>query len=319
MKKPKGKKFEDLTKEFFKDLFGKCGYQVLEARNQKSGTQNGFDVLVRFLDRDNNEKRFHIECKDYSQTINWTDLLTKIHELDSSAYIPDAFIGISPKSSISNVNHNSLEKIKTRVKFPIELWSPDSSVDEIFALNKEIYNEIYENDAPQVNSKNVIIGFKSIIENILQEKRTLCALKKILIKECNKDPKERKKFKINLDKKLDTVLDEDDPIRIEYHKLRCDYKVFIEELQDVNNELRSDIINWQNDLRLLASRLTRKFKNDSNYNSTNFFNDFFKEAERRLYLFFQNEKYSGDFEKLLNGIVFELAAECPLDWSCLDE
>ena len=40
----KGDSFENDTLEFVKRLFGELGYQVIEARKQKSGTQYGFDI-----------------------------------------------------------------------------------------------------------------------------------------------------------------------------------------------------------------------------------------------------------------------------------
>jgi len=84
-------------------------------------------------------------------------------------------------------------------------------------------------------------------------------------------------------------------------------------LQDIDNNLRLNILNWQNDLRSVAKRLTKKFQLKG-YSTEDFFFEFFEVADQRLMHFLQNEHYSGQIDKLLNGIVFELAAECPLDW-----
>ena len=100
-----------------------------------------------------------------------------------------------------------------------------------------------------------------------------------------------------------------------YHQLRVNYKVFLEDLIDVNNDLRIKIQKWQDDMRHRARRLTRKFNIDESYNSTQFFEDFFDDAEKQLLKFYSENELKEDEEKLLNGIVFELAAECPLNWS----
>ncbi len=311
----KGKSFEKQTELFFREFFEGIGYLVVEIRVQKAGTQYGFDVLVRILDENNVERKIHLECKDYSVSLDWKEFLDKIVQLDASAYVPDIFIGLSPKASVSNVNHSSLENLRTKLRFPIRLWSPDTKLEELFAINETVYPLIYGTaKIPTVDKIKLLKDYKVIIKALLDEKLLMGLTNKIIINCATKDPKEDKFLKINLDKKLDAVFDEKDPVRIEYHKLRCDYKIYLEELEDVNNELRTNIIRWQNDLRLMAERLTRKFKDDVNYTPKQFFNEFFTEADKRLYVFFNNEHYSGDVEKLLNGIIFELAAECPLDW-----
>ena len=67
-------------------------------------------------------------------------------------------------------------------------------------------------------------------------------------------------------------------------------------------------------MRYRAKRLTKKFNFDSSYNSQQFYIDFFEDAEKQLLSFYAENELKEDSEKLLNGIVFELAAECPLDW-----
>ena len=117
-----------------------------------------------------------------------------------------------------------------------------------------------------------------------------------------------------MDRKLNAVFEIDDPDRIQYHQYRCDYKVYLESLTDINNTLRNKILNWQDNLRIKASRLTKKFESDENYTPTKFFHDFFDIADKELLTFYNVEKLDGYNEKLLHGVIFELAAECPLDW-----
>ena len=67
-------------------------------------------------------------------------------------------------------------------------------------------------------------------------------------------------------------------------------------------------------MRLKADRLTKKFNIDETYSSANFFHDFFNEAEQEILTFYKDFELKGDKEKLLHGVVMELAAQCPLDW-----
>jgi hypothetical protein len=156
--------------------------------------------------------------------------------------------------------------------------------------------------------------FKAYVGCIIKEKQILKYANRIEVKDSITKPNEDESFLTNLDKKLNEIIDKTDPEREAYHKLRCDYKVYLEELTDVNNPLRLRIINWQDNLRIKAKRLTKKFLNDDTYTPTKFFHDFFEVAEKDLCEFYSAEKLGGDKEKILNGVVFELAAECPLDW-----
>ena len=54
---------------------------------------------------------------------------------------------------------------------------------------------------------------------------------------------------------------------------------------------------------------------DEDYTPKNFFHDFFEEAEKELITFYKDFEIKGDRQKLLNGVVFELAAQCPLNWN----
>ena len=61
MSKNTGKEFEQLTKLFFSDLFQKIGFTVNKERIQKSGSQDGFDVLF-VISKDYIERKIFIEC-----------------------------------------------------------------------------------------------------------------------------------------------------------------------------------------------------------------------------------------------------------------
>lgn len=311
----KGSDFEKATQDFFEKIFKEMGFQVLSVRRQWSGTQNGFDIRINFLDSDEFERALFFECKDYDTALDWGHILEKIIELDAANYQVDGFIALSPKMDLSNINDNIAPKLNSKFKFPIRYLTPESHIKELFSIEKEIYKKIYGNSPTgTIDRKSILDRFKIYIGSILKEKQLLKFANRIEVKDSTKKPAEDGSFITNLDKKLNEVLDDNDPDREEYHKLRCDYKVYLEELTDVNNQLRLKIINWQDNLRIKAKRLTKKFSQDDTYTPTKFYNDFFEVAEKDLYEFYSAEKLDGDKEKILNGVVFELAAECPLDW-----
>ncbi len=313
-KKTKGSEFEELVHQFFENVFTELGYTVIEVRKQWAGTQNGFDVKVVFLDSENNERSIFFECKDYECTLSWNDILPKIIELESSNYAADGFIAISPKVEISNIDDNILPVIKDKFKFPIRFWTPDTKIKDVFCLNDIVYEKIYNEQCPEIDRAMYLNKLKNLIELIIAEKKLLSYTNKIEIAITRNTPNEDSNYVTNLDNKLNEVLSIDDEDRTAYHQYRCDYKIYLEGLTDVNNSLRLKIIKWQDNLRIKAKRLTKKFNTVEDYTPKRFFHDFFEEAERDLIRFYDAEKLFGDGEKLLNGVVFELAAECPLDW-----
>lgn len=311
----KGADFEKSSFDFFQKIFEEIGFQVLSVRKQWSGTQNGFDIRINFLDNDEFERNIFFECKDYDTALDWSNILEKILELDAANYQVDGFIALSPKMDLSNINDNVAINLNSKFKFPIRYLTPESKIKELFSIDKDIYERVYGVAPLAVKNRQAILDwFKAYIGSVLKEKQVLKFASRIEVKDSAIKPNEDASYITNLDKKLNEVLDANDPDRDEYHKLRCDYKVYLEELTDVNNQLRLKIINWQDNLRIKAKRLTKKFTQDTSYTPTKFFHDFFEIAEKDLYEFYSAEKLDGDKEKILNGVVFELAAECPLDW-----
>lgn len=311
----KGTDFELNTCAFLEALFKELGFLVIEARQQKTGTQNGFDVLIQFVDDYGKERNFHFECKDYTSPLNWEKISIKILELSAMGYSVDGFFAVSPKIDISNIHHHLANDLPNKVNFPVRHWTPESSVKEYFALAPEIYKEIYGEEAPRIDRDHILAKLKALISIVLNHKDTLSFADAIHIKEADREPTEDGELKTTLDRKLNSVLPEDDPERAEYHQQRCDYKLYLEELQDVNNQLRTKIIQWQDNMRIKAARLTSKFQTQPDYSSVKFFYDFFEAAETSLLVFLKDNQLTGDDQKLLNGVVFELAAECKLNWA----
>jgi len=312
-----GTEFESLTKPFFSDLFEKMGYGVLEVRNQNSGTQNGFDIKIIFVDKAFKERSLFIECKYYtSAKLDWAEIFTKQIELQASNYHPDGFILLSPRQILSNINDNAQIEFEKMSKVPVKFWTPDTNLEEIFALDIEIYEKVYDKPCKlSISESEVIYKTQLRIENILEQKDRFKVSNCISIEDTNRAPEEDDILVTRLDHKLNSVFNKDDEERLEYHKLRVNYKVYLEELQDVNNELRQKILKWQDNMRIKAKRLTKKYNFDPNSSAKDFYSEFFDIAEIELKTFYDKNDLKDDEEKLLNGIVFELAAECPLDWS----
>lgn len=310
-----GVEFENLVKPFFEKLFDDIGFVVLDVRNQNSGTQNGFDLIIEFLDSNNIDRQLFVECKYYDSKLSYTEILKKIFELNSSNYTPDGFIALSPKVDLSNIEHNVHEGLQQSFKFPMEFWTPSFKIEEMFALDADLFKKVYNKNVDVTfDRQKRLDSIKAKIDLILAKKDVLQVANIIEIEDAKEEPNETKDFKTNLDEKLNSVFDESNEIRLRLHQYRCNYKIYLEKLEDLNNILRNNILKWQDNLRIKADRLTFQFQSDPDYTPVKFYHDFFIAAENSLNTFFSNHDLSGDDEKLLHGVVLELAAECPLNW-----
>lgn len=312
-----GSDFEKLVKPFFKKIFGEMGFLVIQVRKQDSGDQNGFDISVLFLDEEEQEREFFIECKYYTTAkLDWADIFNKQLQLEASSHNPTAFIALSPLRDLSNIDYNIQSKVTKQFKYPVDFWTPDKEIEKLFALDAEVYKKVFDKQTCDISfDRDIEINrIKAIINNLIQKKEALRFADIISIQDTDKTPNENPNLKTTLDEKLNSILSEDDEHRIRYHRIRANYKVFIESLNDLNPILRTNILNWESNLRLKADRLTDNFNIDTNYTPHMFFHDFFKEAEKEILTFYSDFELKGDKEKLLQGVVFELAAQCPLDW-----
>lgn len=312
-----GSDFEKIVQPFFKGLFDQMGFTVLQVRKQSSGTQNGFDISVNFLDDNDQEREIFIECKYYTVAkLDWSEIFNKQVQLDASNHKPTAFIALSPLCDLSNIDHNVQAHAVKKFKYPVDFWTPDKDVAQMFALDEEVYKKVYDKPVCDIvidktKERNRI---KAMVNLLIQQKDALQFADIISINDSTKDPNEDAGLKTTLDEKLNSVLKPDDENRILFHRVRANYKVYIESFTDIDSELRTNILKWESNLRLKASRLTMNFNMDDNYTPQQFFKDFFKEAENEILTFFKDFELKGDREKLLQGVVFELAAQCPLDW-----
>jgi hypothetical protein len=313
-----GADFEELVQPFFKLMFEKLGFIVIQVRKQTSGTQNGFDISVSVLDRDSGtEYEFFFECKYYTTAnLEWAEIFNKQLQLEASCHKPTAFIALSPLCNLSNINHNIQSKIVEKFKYPVDFWTPDKDIDKMFALDRSVYERVFDKKCDfEIDEDKEVERMRLIIKKLIERKKALQYLDIVRIETAARDPSEEYMLKTTLDDKLNSIMKDDDYRRIEYHQIRVDYKVYLEDLVDVNPTLRDQIINWENNLRLKADRLTNNFKLDNQYTPAKFFHDFFQDAEKEILTFYKDFSLKGDKERLLYGVILELAAQCPLDWS----
>ncbi|MDP3470236.1 MAG: hypothetical protein Q8S14_00075 [Algoriphagus sp.] len=312
-----GSDFEKLVEPFFRKIFKEMGFLVIQVRKQDSGDQNGFDISILFLDDDEQDREFFIECKYYTTAnLYWVDIFSKQLQLEASSHNPTAFIALSPLRNLTNIEHNIQSKFIDQFKYPVDFWTPDKEIEKLFALDEEVYKKVFnKSNCDIVFDREVELNrIKAIINNLIQKKEALRFADVISIQDSDKDPNEDSSLKTTLDEKLDSILSKDDEHRIRYHRIRANYKVFVDGLSDLNPSLRENILNWESNLRLKADRLTSNFNIDDTYTPKRFFHDFFNEAEKEILTFYKDFELKGDKEKLLQGVVFELAAQCPLDW-----
>jgi len=252
-----GSDFEKIVKPFFKELFDQMGFMVLQVRKQDAGSQDGFDISVTFLDDNEQEREFFIECKYYTTAkLEWSDIFNKQMQLDASSHKPTAFIALSPLRDLSNIDHNIQANAVKKFKYPVDFWTPDKDIAQLFALNEEVYKKVYDKPVCDIviDKTKELKRVKAIINNLIQKKDALKYAEIISINDTTEHPNEDANLKTTLDEKLNSVLAPDNEYRIIYHRVRANYKVYIESLTDLDSELRTNILSWESNLRLKASR-----------------------------------------------------------------
>jgi tetratricopeptide (TPR) repeat protein len=173
----KGIEFEERALIFLKALFEKLGFRVTEARQQETGTQNGFDLKIRFLDDTGKERKFYFECKDYRTRISWNDIAVKIHELHASNHHADGFIALSPHMDFSNIHINVIAKLSRTLQTPIVYWTPESNVKLYFSLDEDLYMSLYGNrpGTSEEEKASILQKIRHVIVDMLHQKDELAA------------------------------------------------------------------------------------------------------------------------------------------------
>ncbi len=142
----KGGDFEKIANEFLVKILSELGYTVVRERTQDSGTQDGFDNLVEFVDDKYRNYIIYSECKDYRSNLNYTQALEKIPHITSTHRNIDLLLFISPFENFSNTNENSkLEGFYQSISdgCPVEFLMPESYIREYFSLYPDLYSKVY--------------------------------------------------------------------------------------------------------------------------------------------------------------------------------
>ena len=121
-------------------------------RRQRPGIQYGADVVFRARAVRNNSTCL-VECKNYTSPLSVKTIANKVLQAEASyADEPvDHWILISPHQDPSNELDLYVQRWNSGSMFPftIQIWSPQSGVQDLFSLDPEIYRSLYAEDPPE--------------------------------------------------------------------------------------------------------------------------------------------------------------------------
>jgi CheY-like chemotaxis protein len=146
----KGQQLESAVARLFRTFFAIGAEIPWKIRRQKSGTQHGYDLSIEWIGvcetAGPHKVRVHIECKNYSEAITHSDIGGKL--IMEGLVQPPAihhWIVISPHTDPSNELNRFLEahEKNPQYAFDVQVWSPESGVRDLFALEPEIYGALY--------------------------------------------------------------------------------------------------------------------------------------------------------------------------------
>lgn len=130
----------------------------MEIRRQKSGTQFGADVVCRFRGSAvTSSSTCLVECKNYTSSITVGMVAEKLMQAEAAyeAEPLDHWILISPYQDPNNELDRLVQRWNSEQRFPftVQIWSPQSSVSKLFAIDPAIYRELYGQDdaIPQID------------------------------------------------------------------------------------------------------------------------------------------------------------------------
>lgn len=188
--------FEIITLDFLEKIFSELNYTVTRKRTQKSGSQDGYDLVLDIVDQKFRNYTIYSECKDYKTNLNYTQALEKIPHIVSTHKNIDLLLFISPFENFSNTNENSkLEGFYNSISedCPVEFLMPESYVKDYFSLYPEIYKKVYGAEIPSLKNETRAQLLKKFDKLIFSSKN----LKRIIIDE---DDRENYIGKVTVDK-----------------------------------------------------------------------------------------------------------------------
>lgn len=149
----KGDQLERAVARLFHVFFQWGEEQPQKIRQQKRGTQGGYDLSVewdrwsgKYQVAGNASVRCHIECKNYKDPITPNQVAEKLMMEPKRPPVIDHWILISPHADPSNPLNDFLEKQRNEEAFPFEvqIWSPNTLVYEFFGLEPDVYDLFFQ-------------------------------------------------------------------------------------------------------------------------------------------------------------------------------
>ena len=133
-------------------------------RRQGSGYQFGHDISFTAPTTNNEMVQCHVECKNYRRPIRPADIADKLLQQKMAARgAPiDHWILISPHTDPSNDLAEMLHEWETEAywDFHVQVWSPASGIQNLFALDPQVYKAVYNDTPPSIDSSSVLAEFR---------------------------------------------------------------------------------------------------------------------------------------------------------------
>ncbi|MFZ4861895.1 NACHT domain-containing protein [Sphingobacterium sp. Mn56C] len=167
--KKKGLDFELSTVELLTNIFTELGYTVTRKRNQKSGTQDGYDVLLEIVTGKYKSHTIYAECKDYSSNLSYTQAIEKMPQIISTHERIDLLLFLSPYKDFSNPNEpTKLSRFydKLAPECPIQFLTPEYNIKDYFGLYPNLFERIYQIPPPVISDnrrREILDRFDKII------------------------------------------------------------------------------------------------------------------------------------------------------------
>jgi hypothetical protein len=128
-----------------------------QVRRQRSGTQNGADIVIRFKGAAiGASSTCLVECKNYaanSSGLTVSAVADKVLQAEArfGAEPVDHWILVSPDLDPSNELDGLAEHWNATQKFPftVQIWSPQTGIRDLFTLDPDIYRSLYSEDPPE--------------------------------------------------------------------------------------------------------------------------------------------------------------------------
>ena len=164
----KGATLEEATVALLRHLFqlsaGDANAVSTRIRRQGSGYQFGHDISFTAPAATNEVVKCHVECKNYRRPIRPADIADKLLQQRMAARgAPiDHWILISPHTDPSNDLAEMLREWETEPywDFCVHVWSPASGIQNLFALDPQVYRAVYNNAPPSVDDSSVLAEFR---------------------------------------------------------------------------------------------------------------------------------------------------------------